>query len=98
MPKAYWINTFRAVHDPDKLAAYAELAGPIMLAGGGRFLARGMPAAAYELGLMQRTTVIEFPSVEAAIATYESAEYQAALAALGDGAERDIRIIEAATS
>jgi uncharacterized protein (DUF1330 family) len=38
--------------------------------------------------------VIEFPSVEAAIATYEGAEYQAALAALGDGAERDIRIVE----
>ena len=35
MPKAYWINTFRAVHDPDKLAAYAALAGPIMHAGGG---------------------------------------------------------------
>ena len=95
MLKAYWINTFRAVHDPDKLAAYAELAGPIMLAGGGRFLARGMPAAAYELGLLERTTVIDFPSVEAAVATYEGAEYQDALRVLGDGAERDIRIIEA---
>ena len=94
MAKAYWINTFRAVHDPDKLAAYAELAGPVMLAGGGRFLARGMPAAAFELGILERTTVIEFPSVEAAIATYEGEAYQRALAALGDGAERDIRIIE----
>jgi uncharacterized protein (DUF1330 family) len=92
--KAYWINTFRAVHDPAKLAAYAELAGPVMLAGGGRFLARGLPAAAFELGIVERTTVIEFPSVEAAIATYEGEAYQRALAALGDGAERDIRIIE----
>jgi len=96
VPKAYWINTFRAVHDPDKLAAYAELASPIMHAGGGRFLARGMPAAAYELGKLERTTVIEFPSVEAATSTYESDDYQAALRVLGDGAERDIRIIEAA--
>ncbi len=96
MPKAYWINTFRAVHDPDKLAAYAELAGPIMLAGGGRFLARGMPAAAYELGIVERTTVIEFPRVEAAIAPYEGAAYQAALVALGAGAARDIRIVPAA--
>ena len=42
--------------------------------------------------------MIEFPSVEVAVATYEGAEYQAALRVLGDGAERDIRIIEAATS
>jgi uncharacterized protein (DUF1330 family) len=93
MPKAYWINTFRAVHDPEKLAAYAELAGPIMLAGGGRFLARGMPAAAYELGILERTTVIEFPSVEAAIATYEGADYQAALAGGGGGGGGGLRLI-----
>jgi uncharacterized protein (DUF1330 family) len=94
--KAYWINTFRAIHDPDKLAAYVELAGPAMLAGGGRFLARGFPAAAYERGIVERTTLIEFDSVEQAVATYEGEAYQRALAALGDGAERDIRIIEAA--
>ena len=22
MPKAYWVSTYRAIHDPDKLAAY----------------------------------------------------------------------------
>ena len=44
MPKAYWINTFRAVSDPQRLADYVELAGPVMREFGGRFLARGMPA------------------------------------------------------
>jgi uncharacterized protein (DUF1330 family) len=39
--------------------------------------------------------VIEFDSVDAAVAAYESPGYQAALAALGDGAERDLRVIEA---
>jgi uncharacterized protein (DUF1330 family) len=95
MAKAYWINTFRAIHDPDKLAAYVDLAGPAMRDGGGRFLARGLPAAAFESGALERTTLIEFESVEQAVAAYESDAYQRALAALGDGAERDIRIIEA---
>ncbi|MGH9235726.1 MAG: DUF1330 domain-containing protein [Acidimicrobiales bacterium] len=95
MAKAYWINTFRSVSDPDKLAAYIELAGPVMRASGGRFLARGLPAAAFESGVVERTVVIEFDSVESAVAAYESPGYQAALAALGDGAERDLRVIEA---
>ena len=95
MAKAYWINTFRSVSDPDKLAAYIELAGPVMRASGGRFLARGLPAAVFESGVVERTVIIEFDSVEAAVATYESPGYQAALAALGDGAQRDLRVIDA---
>jgi uncharacterized protein (DUF1330 family) len=95
MATAYWINTFRSVSDPDRLAAYVELAGPAMRAAGGRFLARGLPAAAFESGIVERTTLIEFPSVAAAVAAYESEAYQDALRALGDGAERDLRIIEA---
>jgi uncharacterized protein (DUF1330 family) len=94
MPKAYWINTFRSVSDPRKLAEYVELAGPAMRESGGRFLARGQPAHVFEGGLHERTTVIEFDSVEAAVAAYESPGYQEALRALGDGAVRDLRIIE----
>lgn len=96
MAKAYWINTFRTITDTDRLAAYVELAGPAMRAAGGTFLARGLPAAAFESGIVERTTLIEFPSVEAAVAAYHSDDYQAALEALGDAAERDLRIIEAA--
>jgi uncharacterized protein (DUF1330 family) len=96
MAKAYWINTFRSISDQDKLAAYAELAGPALRASGGRFLARGMPARVFESGIMERTTLIEFDSVEQAVAAYESPGYQEALRALGDGAERDLRIVEAA--
>jgi uncharacterized protein (DUF1330 family) len=96
MTKAYWINTFRSVRDPDKLAAYTELAGPAMRASGGRFLARGLPARVFESGVLERTVIIEFDSVDDAVAAYESPAYQDALVALGDGAERDLRIIEAA--
>ncbi len=94
MPKAYWISAYRAVTNPDKLAAYPKLAGPAITAGGGRFLARGEPAKTFEAGLKQRTVLIEFDSVEQAVATHDSAGYKAALDALGDGAERDIRIVE----
>jgi uncharacterized protein (DUF1330 family) len=95
MAKAYWINTFRSVGDPQKLAAYVELAGPAMRASGGRFLARGKPARVFGSGVMERVVVIEFDSVEQAVAAYESAAYQEALRVLGDGAERDLRIVEA---
>lgn len=93
-PRAYWINTFRSVRDPHKLAGYVKLAGPVVREWGGHFLARGRPAKAYEAGVMERTVVIEFGSAAQAIAAYESPGYQQALRALGDGAERDIRIIE----
>ncbi|MGN9806932.1 DUF1330 domain-containing protein [Micromonospora sp. L32] len=95
MAKAYWINTFRSIKDEKKLVAYVELAGPAMRAAGGRFLARGLPARAFESGIMERTTLIEFDSVDAAVAAYNSPAYQQALRVLDDGAERDLRIIEA---
>jgi uncharacterized protein (DUF1330 family) len=55
---------------------------------------RGTPAKTYEAGLNQRVVVIEFESVAKATAAHDSGEYQAALKALGDGADRDIRIVE----
>jgi uncharacterized protein (DUF1330 family) len=94
MAKTFWIATYRAVTNPDKLAAYAQLAGPAIAAGGGNFLVRGTPAKTYEAGLNQRTVVIEFDSLAQATAAHDSPAYQAALAALGDGAERDIRLVE----
>ena len=80
--------------DPKKLEAYRSLAGPAMQAAGAKFLVRGDPAQVYEKGLKQRVVVIEFESVQAAIAAHDSPGYQAALKALGDGAERDLRIVE----
>jgi uncharacterized protein (DUF1330 family) len=96
MSKAYWISAYRRVTNPDKMAAYAKLAGPAITGGGGRFLARGEAAKVYELGIKERTVLIEFDSVAQAIATHDSPAYQAALVALGDGAEREIRIVEGA--
>ena len=93
---AYWICVYKAVHDPAKVAAYAELAGPALTAAGGRFLARGLPEATFEKGEETRTVVIEFASVDAAVAAHDSAAYQDALQALDDGADRDLRIVPGA--
>jgi uncharacterized protein (DUF1330 family) len=95
MPKAYWITFYREVKDPDKLAAYAKLAGPATAPFGSKYLARGTAAAAYESGVIQRVVVTEFDSLEKAKAAHDSPGYQAAVKVLGDGAVRDVRIIEA---
>lgn len=94
MAKAYWIATYRSIKDPEAVAAYARIAGPAIWAAGGRNLVRGTPAITFESGLELRTVVIEFESIAAAKAAYESSAYQACLNVLGDAAERDIRIVE----
>ena len=43
---------------------------------------------------MQRTTLVEFDSLEAAIAAHETPDYKKALAALEGGVTRDLRIVE----
>jgi uncharacterized protein (DUF1330 family) len=93
MPKAYAVVAYRSISDPQKLAAYAELALPAVAPFGARVLARGNASVALEHGLKERV-VVEYPSLEKAIAAYSSAAYGEALKALGDGAVRDIRIVE----
>ena len=94
MAKAYWVACYRSISDPEALAAYAKIAGPAIAAGGGRFLARGTAAKAYEAGLTQRLVIIEFDSVEKAVAAHDSPGYQEALKVLGKAADRDMRIVE----
>ena len=96
MAKGYWVTLYRSVSNPAALAEYARLAAPAIQAGGGRFLARGAAARAFEAGLNERSVVIEFDSVAQAIAAYESPAYQAALKVLQGAAERDVRILEGA--
>ena len=96
MAKAYWISAYRNIKNPEALAAYAKLAAPAIQAAGGRFIVRApTPAKVYEAGVSQRTVVVEFPSVQAAIAAHDGPGYQEALRALGkDAVERDFRIVE----
>ena len=94
MKKAYILSVYRSSPEADNLSEYAPAASAAIQGAGGRFIARGTPVKTFENGLIERSVVIEFDSVEAAIAAYESAEYQAAFALLGD-IDRDVRVIEA---
>ena len=94
MAKAYWISAYRLIRDQEAFAAYAKLAGPALQGAGGRFLARGLPARVYESGLNQRIVLLEFDSLEQAVSAHDSPAYQQALRALGNAAERDLRIVE----
>ena len=95
MPKAYWITFYREIKDPEKLAAYAKLAAPATTPFGAKYLCRGTAQKAYEAGQLDRVVITEFPSLDQAIAAHDSPAYQAAVKVLGDGAVRDVRMIEA---
>jgi uncharacterized protein (DUF1330 family) len=77
---------YRCISDPTAREKYSKLGGPAVLAAGGRFLTRAIPAKTYEHGIQERTVVIEFESLAQAVAAHDSPAYQAALAALGNGA------------
>ena len=94
MAKAYWVAVYHSVSNPDALAAYAKLAGLAIEAGGGRFVARGNAAKAYEAGRLERVVIIEFDSLAQAAATHDGEAYQAALKLLDKAVVRDLRIVE----
>ncbi len=94
MKKVLQIVIYKSISDDDKLAAYAKISAPAMQAAGGRILARGMPVDVAEEGVASRTVVVEWDSLEAAKAGYNSPAYQEALAALDGGAIREFRYIE----
>lgn len=65
------------ITDPALWEDYRRVAGPVMAAGGGRFLISTDAAEPLEGGWMPPTiSVVEFPSMEAARAFYRSEAYQ----------------------
>jgi uncharacterized protein (DUF1330 family) len=94
MAKGYWISVYRSVSNPQALAEYGKLAGPALEHAGGRLLAREKATMAYEGGIKERVVIIEFESVEKAIAAHDSDAYQAALKVIAGAVDRDMRIVE----
>lgn len=95
MAKGYLVTVYRSISDTESMAEYAKLAGPALQAAGGKFLARGPAVAGYENGLKERVVIVEFESVEKAIAAHDGEGYQQALAKLKKGAvDRDQRVVE----
>lgn len=94
MSKGYWVTTYKTIKDPDKLAAYAKLAPAALAPFGVKYIVRGTAAATFEHGIKQRVVISVFDSVQKAIEAHDSPAYQEAVRVLGDGAERDVRIVE----
>ena len=94
MGKGYIVVTYRKINSQDKWAAYAKLAAPAIQKAGGKFIVRGAPAKVFESGMKERVVIVEFDNVHKAMAAHDTPDYQAALKALGDGADRDFRIVE----
>ena len=95
MTKVYQVVIYHEISNQEKLAAYAELAGPAMKSSGATFLARGIPYLVREEGAATRTVLIEWPSREAADSGYNSAGYQEAIRVLDGAAKREFRYIDA---
>lgn len=90
---ALWIAHV-TVTDPESYGKYAELAGPVIEAHGGEFIARGARYVQLEGREHVRHVVARFPSVEAAEACYNSDGYQAALEHARGASDRDIVVVE----
>jgi uncharacterized protein (DUF1330 family) len=94
MPKGYMLSAHRKLADPEKAEAYRALARPALEAMGGKIIAAADNIVAKESGRTERTVLIQFESMAAAVAAYESDAYKEALDALEGGADRDIRLFE----
>ena len=92
--KGYWIVLHVSAADGAVMAEYAKLAKPVIEGAGGRLIIRGNPAQTHESGVNEPAIVVEFESVEKAIATYESAGYQTAFKVIDGKVKRDVRIVE----
>lgn len=90
---ALWIAHV-TVTDSDAYGRYAELAGPAIAKHGGSFIARGGRYVQLEGKERPRNVVAKFPSVEAAVDCYNSAEYQEALSHARDASERELLVVE----
>ena len=92
--KGYWVVCYKSVSNPATLSEYMKLAATALEALGGRVVVGGNPAKTHEAGVDQSVVIVEFESLDKAIAAYESDLYGPALNVLGNAAQRDFRIVE----
>lgn len=95
MPKGYWIAQVD-VRDGERYKDYIATASPAFEKYGAKFLARGGKVVSVEGQARGRNVVIEFPSLQAALDCYNSAEYQAAKAIRVTVSDGQIMLVEGA--
>jgi uncharacterized protein (DUF1330 family) len=93
MPKGYWIGRVD-VSDLEKYKDYVTTATPAYQEFGAKFLVRGGTVTASEGEGRSRNVVIEFPSIQAAQACYDSEQYAKARAIRQSISTGDIIVIE----
>lgn len=93
---AYWVARAK-VNDPDQFKQYTDRVPAILQKFGGKVLARGKFKILEGPEKFERFVVIEFPSMEQAIACHDSAEYEEASAfRKGGGGEVELVIVDGA--
>lgn len=93
MPKGYWIARVD-VTDPEQYKAYVAANARPLAMHGAKFLVRGGHHEIKEGSARSRNVVIEFPSYQAALDCWNSAEYQAAVTLRAPVSTADIVIVE----
>ena len=93
MPKGYWIASVD-VTDPEGYKAYVAANAEPLRKFGAKFLTRGGQSEQVEGKFRSRVVVIEFPSYDAALACYRSAEYGKARLLREGISLADITVIE----
>lgn len=76
MAKGYWVVDM-TITDPEAYKGYQAFVRPFLEKNHGRFIVRGGAAEVVEGTVHPRVVVIEFPSYQAALEVYHSAEYEA---------------------
>ena len=84
------------VHDAEAYGKYAAIATEAIAAHGGVFIARGGAYVQLEGPDRPRNVVARFPSVEDAVACYNSDRYQEALQFAKGAATRELVVVEEA--
>ncbi|MBT8456904.1 MAG: DUF1330 domain-containing protein [Rhodobacteraceae bacterium] len=92
---ALWIAHVKVLDD-DAYGKYAAIATEAIAAHGGVFLARGGRYVQLEGNDRPRNVVARFPSLEDAVACYNSPRYQEALSHAKGASERDLMVVEEA--
>jgi uncharacterized protein (DUF1330 family) len=93
MAKGYWIVRVD-IRDPEQYKQYVAANGKPLSKYGGRFLVRAAPFENMEGTSRSRNAVIEFPSYQAALDCYRSAEYQEAIKLRTPVSTADLIVIE----
>ncbi|WP_439140640.1 DUF1330 domain-containing protein [Planktotalea sp.] len=93
MPKGYWIGHV-TIDDVETYKLYQQVNAAPFKEYGAKFLVRGGAQEVREGTMRPRSVVLEFPSIEAAYACYESDAYQGAKAIRDAVSAGDLVIVE----